>query len=149
MTPAPADPVDGGPTVHVGMVFGRLTVVRTLDGTRWGSVVWLCSCACGARVQLGEAKLLAGMRTACLDCEADAKRVAAPRSVDVRPVELLRSSTAVRFGNLAVIKGGIRDGDGPLRCLVECVICATRLEVPVGDLVDNLVRTCPSRCPVP
>ena len=49
----------------LGMVFGRLTVIRKMEERRNGCVMWECQCACGNIVPVRGASLLQGNTKSC------------------------------------------------------------------------------------
>lgn len=63
------------PKAHdlTGRVFGELTAIRKLSGTRT-TTRWLCSCACGKETQVITQNLLAGRHKSC-----GCRRYAVPR----------------------------------------------------------------------
>lgn len=46
-------------------VFGRLTVISTVDKNKHGSIIWLCHCSCGNEHKVASRVLIGGLTKSC------------------------------------------------------------------------------------
>jgi uncharacterized protein (DUF1330 family) len=59
---------------RVGMVYGRLTVIRRIDNDKWGNSVWECRCECGNLKIVNSLSLTQGKVKSCGCLKSDSKK---------------------------------------------------------------------------
>lgn len=109
-----------------GKKFGRLTVIKRVPNDKWGNVMWLCKCKCGAERTTREGDLKSGHTRSCgcLQKEGNINKI----------YELIKKNlVGQKFGRLIVIKrvNSNKFHQSMWLCRCDCgkekIICGTNL----------------------
>lgn len=124
-----------------GKTFGRLTVIRSEDVRKGGSIVWTCACTCGNVVSVPARDLVSGNTTSCgcaaVDHARSLKEYNERYIVDGVFVPLLRQKT--QHNNKTGVKGVSiqRDKKGRVRYVANITFKGKRYYLGIYPTIEK------------